>query len=1720
MTSPTSAPLSGVNLLINCSLAGLLLLLLSGMAVAQSTTAVDGYTPLGLSPGAPAGSYGLSGFENVNLFNGNLNFALPLLNVGGRGGAGHQIMRPIERKWIVERYHDDSGDFYSYFPYENWEQWSDPGYGAGKLIARYAAFGDRLCFRPGNIEEHIYTRTLARLTFTVPGGTQYELRDQQTDGLAYNISGCPTSGYSRGRVFVTADGTSATFTSDTDILDVLVVGEAGWMADNISISGYLMLRDGTRYRIDGGLVTWLRDRNGNRLSFTYDSLGRTATITDSLNRIVTITYSTQGVPYDKIEFKGFGGDPRTIYVNYTDLANALRSGYAPQTPKQLFPELDGSSTTNYNPKVIQSVTLPNNKSYMFSYNSYGELARVVLPTGGAIEYDYAAGLTSGNASGAVNFGSVFGGGFDWQIYRRVIERRTYANGTTLESKMTYSRPESAVGSTLGYVVVDQKNATGILLGRQKHYFYDSAVDSLDNTDVYSSFSYSGWKEGREWKTETLDDDGTTVLRRVEHTWQQPVAGSTWPLTQPETLDGAKPNNPQITQTVTTLVDTNQVTKQTFTFDQYNNQTNTYEYNYGTGAAGSLVRRTSTTYLTTIVVGGVTYNYQTDTAIHLRSLPKQTSVYDSAGVEQARTTIEYDNYTATANHAGLVPCIGISGLDAAFMTTYGTRGNATALTRYLLTGGAVTSSISTYQHYDVAGNTVKTIDGLGNQTTFSFSDSFGSPNAEARLNSGATELGVQQSYAYPSLVTNALGHITYMQRDYYTGQAVDVEDANGVTSSAYYSDALDRPTQIIRAADDTTLRSQTTYSYDDVYNIITTTSDLDAFNDMTPLKSQTLYDGMGRTTETRSYETTTAYVTIKRTYDALGRASQMSNPYRAGQTIVWTTLAYDALGRVTFVTTPDNAVVSTAYSGNIVTVTDQAGKDRQSTTDALGRLTQVIEDPGTGGLNYSTTYVYDVMGNLKSMTQGSQTRTFTYDSLSRLKSAVNPESGTISYSYDNNGNLMQKTDARSISTTFTYDQLNRVTLMNYSDVTPDVKYFYDAQTLPLGAPNFDRGSSIGRRVAVTTGGTTAGSYYGYDALGQTLRRIQQTDSVNHLVEATYNKAGAMTSETYPQVPGYTGRRTVSYSFDTAGRLSSLNTAATTYAAAASVSNIGYAAHGGLASETLGSNLIHALTYNNRLQPTQIKLGTTAAPTSILNLSYNYGTTANNGNVLDATNTVGAWTTKQIHTYDALNRLDNTQETNGSTITYWTEDEAYDRYGNRWEINGGIPSLTFNAANNRITSAGYAYDAAGNLINDTVHTYGYDAENRIKSVDGVANSYQYDGEGRRVRKYFPLGEQVRFIYGIGGQLIAEFDTVSGGVKKEYVYGSNGLLATIEPVTGTRYTTSDHLSTPRVVTNSAGAVVSRHDYQPFGEELGLVGGRTTQQGYIADNVRQKFTSKERDSETGLDYFGARYYASNHGRFTSRDAITNTKYHIVNPQKWNAYSYVLNNPLILVDPDGNQEEGKGGPKTIDVFLVFSPDARGKTKEGKPNPPPDWKGLSNKNYKVRVFEQAESTAANIANSTANSDAVVIIGDSQGDMGSDRFTATSISAYGNRLTENGVEWDPLFPNAVGGGIPSFTPKPEVNADVVCVITCNSVGLTNVFTFKNPDTVFVGNDGGRDGQTAANEAEWGGFVFVRALINGATPEEAKDAANEALQQYEENNPGNLHSDGDQLQIKSP
>jgi len=243
--------------------------------------------------------------------------------------------------------------------------------------------------------------------------------------------------------------------------------------------------------------------------------------------------------------------------------------------------------------------------------------------------------------------------------------------------------------------------------------------------------------------------------------------------------------------------------------------------------------------------------------------------------------------------------------------------------------------------------------------------------------------------------------------------------------------------------------------------------------------------------------------------------------------------------------------------------------------------------------------------------------------------------------------------------------------------------------------------------------------------------------------------------------------------------------------------------------------------------------------------------------------------------------------------WT----YDAWGNRTDQTGtGGNCFDFHAAadtNNRLV--GYSYDAAGNMIWDGTHTYTYDAENRIISMDGGAATYTYDAEGHRARKMIG-STYTDYVHDPGGEVISEYQNVCGGQwcwAMEYIRLNGQFLAEYKAGT-TYFVLADHLGSTRVMTQVNQAVLDSMDYEPYGRQIAGDTGTT-----------HKFTGKERDGESGLDEFGARYYSSSLGRFMIPDWAampTAVPYaDFGNPQSLNLYSYRSNNPLSGADTDGH---------------------------------------------------------------------------------------------------------------------------------------------------------------------------------------------------------------------------
>ncbi len=374
----------------------------------------------------------------------------------------------------------------------------------------------------------------------------------------------------------------------------------------------------------------------------------------------------------------------------------------------------------------------------------------------------------------------------------------------------------------------------------------------------------------------------------------------------------------------------------------------------------------------------------------------------------------------------------------------------------------------------------------------------------------------------------------------------------------------------------------------------------------------------------------------------------------------------------------------------------------------------------------------------------------------------------------------------------------------------------------------------------------------------------------------------------------------------------------------------------------TTLYHNMHYNKRQQLYDIRLGSNTDGMGTewtwnrgaLRLFYNsdlsdYGTPSganNNGNLyrvdtfVPTNDTATEWAMSlDYYGYDHLNRItgiwENKQAHNlAETTTNLTQQYVYDRYGNR-TVNNAVSTFpvqnspyNVTTASNRLQKTGncMVYDLAGNLTDDCGRTRAYDGNNKMISAydAGVATSYRYNADGQRVIK--TVGTvNTWYIYGMGGELIAEYPANGATNMPQMEYGYRGGELLIEGGCDVvRWKVSDHLDSTRMSVDRTGALgnVKRTDYLPFGEEIGAtVGIRTAAQGYSqVDCWKQKFTGYEKDTETGLDYAQARYYASVQGRFISADPLYLELRRLIDPQQLNIYTYSRNNPLKYKDPDG----------------------------------------------------------------------------------------------------------------------------------------------------------------------------------------------------------------------------
>ncbi|MFZ0884998.1 MAG: RHS repeat-associated core domain-containing protein [Candidatus Acidiferrales bacterium] len=961
--------------------------------------------------------------------------------------------------------------------------------------------------------------------------------------------------------------------------------------------------------------------------------------------------------------------------------------------------------------------------------------------------------------------------------------------------------------------------------------------------------------------------------------------------------------------ITGGISLNQTTQYSWDLTNFGNVTQRADWNFYSGSLPTSADRTTA------------YGYLNGTpylAANIVNRRTSVTVTDKNANTVAKTLNTYDGSALTA----------VSNVAQHDDTDYGasnlTRGNLTQVQR-LVSG--TSNYLTTNMTYDTTGQMLSSTDSAGNATTYSYADNFFNDAGDFVGPAAFTPPAPTNAY----IKTENQGSLTTIFGYYWgTGQQALLTDPNSKTTYHHFFDVLNRSssTQLPNSGWSSSQYNSTETEVDS-YTGITSTGP----SGCTGCRhDERLMDGLGRLNSKILVSDPDGATTVATTYDADGRVYSASNPYRntTDPTYGLEKTSYDGLDRGIQVTHADGDSYKTFYGAAVsgaagaasqlcststygfgypVLRVNEIGNKIQTWTDGFGRLIEADEPDSTGNLAIGTCYTYDLNDNLTAVVQGTETRTFSHDLVSRTTSTNLPETLVTNYYYTTSAgaicsgepsNVCRRVDAKGTTTTYGYDSLNRRTSKAYSDSTPAIAYYYDQSS--YNGLSITNGKN--RRTGMSdSSGQTAWSY---DSVGNILEETRTIDSVTKSIFYSYALDGKASGIQYP-----TSGDAVTYVIGNAERETSAIDAHNSVNYATAVS---YAPEGSLARMVAGSvssgfsGINVSNTYNNRLQPSAMSASSTNGVA--LSLTYNFdlsavntacqtslASPANNSDVAVITNNLNA-SRSQSFCYDHLNRIASarTQATSGTFC--WGEAYGYDRWGNLLSI-GAASSSYFGCtqeglsvmANSHNQVVGFCYDMDGNLLAETTSpctaVYNYDAENELISTAGI--TYQYDGDGKRVKK----SNGTLYWYGTNGEPLAESD-LSGNITNEYVFihGTRIARRTISNGSVIFYF-GDHLGSARIVVNATGTVpvLDDSDFYPFGGERIVLS---------ASGNTFKFTGKERDIESGLDDFGARFHASSIGRFMSADLKPFDGKLLANPQDLNLYTFTLDNPLRYHDPDG----------------------------------------------------------------------------------------------------------------------------------------------------------------------------------------------------------------------------
>jgi RHS repeat-associated protein len=785
----------------------------------------------------------------------------------------------------------------------------------------------------------------------------------------------------------------------------------------------------------------------------------------------------------------------------------------------------------------------------------------------------------------------------------------------------------------------------------------------------------------------------------------------------------------------------------------------------------------------------------------------------------------------------------------------------------LATGVSTQWLTTTRSYDTYGNIVNVVDARGNSTSYSYSSKYQNAFMTSKtqiLNPGSTQ--ITSSYGY----------------NFTTGTRVWSQEPDGYGTAQYNTtykyDILDRVTKITYPTGD-----YTNYTYNDRSNYVEVTNE-------NGWHTRQVYDGLSRLSVNEKFLGTS---TFNETYAYNWQDKIVTQTDQLGHVY---TNQYDPLGRLTQTTEPNGNFTQIIYNdvrGWVKHIDENNLGPASWTFYTYDRTDRLIEtdDPPTSGAN-SALYFYDEVGNLRRTCfvssqfscgqPGSQPTVYAYDNVNRLIKTLYPDNTIELYGYDNTGNIVQKTDKNGVQANLSYDSMNRVSFIQYSDPASSFVSF-----------SYDKDGNV-----LSIFGTSATINYQYDSRARVVSENYQagvgTNNANYVVRFYYS------GETLSQI-SYPDGLLVNYTYDSLGRVINVFKAG----GASNYASFYYYATDQVKSVTYGNSSYANYTYESLNRPATITVTQPGkkGSTTLLSLTYSYNKT---GTVAQVNGQVNGISENEQYKYDSLRRLTNATLTKGSSQT--TLSYQYDSLGNRvWQkLNSTATSFSYNAYNNELVSStsgsattAYSYDPDGNLLTKnvtsggTVHwRYTWSVPSYLSQAsndNGVQGTYVYDAAGRMVGSK-EVTTTTFYAY-LGTETL--YQNIVGSSSTDYVFAGGMRIAKISSTTVSYYH-ADGLGSTRLVTGSSGSVLFADNYQPFGQDNGTPTGSET----------YEFTGKPWSVAIGLYYDYQRWYDPSVGRFVSQDPLSGV---LSNPQSMNPYAYAGNSPTVLTDPTGSSYEECG---------------------------------------------------------------------------------------------------------------------------------------------------------------------------------------------------------------------